>query len=96
MSKYELMSIVNATLPQDEKESLFKEVTDTVGKFEGKVVNRQVWLDKHKMTFNIKRCTHGTYYLVNFESPTSAINPISQALRMNEKLLRFLILKLDQ
>ena len=96
MSKYELMGIVNATLSQEEKDTIFKEVTDSIGKFEGKVINRQVWLDKHKLTFNLKRSSHGTYYLVNFESPTSAVIKINQALRMNEKLLRFLVIRADE
>jgi len=96
MSKYELMIIVNANLSQEEREAVFQEAADAVTKNEGKVINGQVWQEKHKITFILKKCTHGTYYLINFESATSAIDKIKKLLRLNEKVLRFLIFRVTK
>ena len=95
MNKYELVTIVNGVLPQDEKEAILKEATEVVARNEGKVINSQLWLDKQKFTFVMKRCTHGTYYLINFEVNGSEVEKIKQALKLNEKVLRFLIIKLE-
>jgi len=94
MDKYELVGIVDATLLQEEKEKINKEVCDTIVKCGGQVINSQVWLDKQKFFFRMKKRTEGTYYLINFESPKSAIAHLRQILKINETLLRFLIVKI--
>ena len=95
MDKYELVVIVDATIAQEEKESVIKSTAEAISKLDGKVINSQVWLDKHRFAFKIKKCLEGTYYLVNFEGVRSAIAQIRQALRLNEKILRSLIIRVD-
>ena len=95
MIKYELMSIVNSHLTNDEKESIFKQATECIIKGGGKIINAQVWLDKHKLAFAIKRCTEATYYLINFEAAGNVLTSIRELLRLNENILRFLIIKND-
>jgi len=95
MNKYELVVMADGMRPQDEKETILKEAVEAVTRNEGKVVNSQLWLDKQKLTFVLKRCTHGTYYLINFEVNSSGVEKIKQALKLNEKILRFLIIKLE-
>lgn len=92
MDKYELVVIVDAALPQQEKENVLKETSDIIAKNEGKVINSQVWIDRHKFPFRLKKKTEGTYYLVNFESQRSSVAKVRQLLKINEKILRFLLL----
>ena len=68
LSKYELVLIVDAKSTSDSKEAIRKEAADLINKHGGKVINSQVWLEKHKMTFQIKKCDEGTYFLINFEN----------------------------
>ncbi len=91
LHKYELMIIVDAKLTEDDKEAVRKQVTEVIGKEGGKVINSHVWLEKHKMTFEIKKRREGTYYAINFEAEAQVIERIKAALRLNEKVLRFLI-----
>src|SRR5262245_61139180 len=93
MRKYELMVIVDARLSQDDKTAVFKEATDTVTKGGGKIINSLVWLDKHKLTFEIKKCKEGTYYLINYEADGSVNEKVRSTLRINERVLRFVIEK---
>ena len=93
MNKYELMNIVNAQLTTEEKDSIYKQATDCVIKGGGKIINAQVWLDKHRLTFTIKKCTEATFYLINFEAASSALQNIRELLRLNENILRSLIVK---
>ena len=89
--KYELMVIVDSKLNNEDKERIFKEAVDAVNKNGGKVINSQVWLDKHKMTFEIGKTREGTYYLVNFEAASDVNAKLKAALKLNERVLRFTI-----
>ena len=95
MDKYELIVVVNAQLPQEEKNTICKECCDGVLKSEARVINSQVWLEKQRFTFPIKRCTEGTYYLINLEGAAQAVGKLKNALRLNEKILRSALFKVD-
>ena len=95
MNKYEIMVIVNAQLSQEEKEAATKHVADVIVKNGGKVINNQLWLDKHRFVFTIKKCSEGTYYLIKFDCPSSAIEKIRQAVRLHEEVIRFAITRLQ-
>ena len=92
---YELVVIVDAKLSNEEKESIFKNVVEAVTKAGGKVVNSQVWMERHKLTFKINRCNEGSYYLINFEGEGVLANNLNPVLRLNEKILRFLIIQVE-
>ncbi len=96
MDKYELVVIVDAALPQDQKEAVMKSVADEIAKCGGKVVNRQVWIDRQRMSFQMKKSSEGTYYLVNFEGGGARLAELRQAMRINEKILRSLIIKVKR
>ena len=94
--KYELMVIVDAKLNHDDKEAVFKEAREIVTKHGGKVVNSQVWLEKHKLAFNIKKCQEGTYYLINFETDGESNGKMRNILRLNERIIRFAFTQIDK
>ena len=91
--KYELVVIVDAKNSQEEKDQIVKGISDTVSKGGAKVINSQVWLDKQKLAFEIKKKTEGTYYLFNIEGVPGAISKIKSDLRLNDKCLRHLIIQ---
>ncbi len=93
MNKYELMSLVKAQLTAEEKETIFKQATEAVTKNGGKIINSQVWLEKHRLAFSIKKCKEATYHLIKFEAAGNAIEKIKQIVRLNEEILRFFIVK---
>ncbi len=93
--KYELMVIVDAKLTKEEKDAICKEATDAVDKVGGKVSNNEIWNEKLKLTFPIKKRNEGTYYLINFESEGKEADKIRPILRLKEKILRFAITKIE-
>ena len=93
--KYELVVIVDAKLSGDAKEAVRKEVTDLINKQGGKVINSQVWMEKHKFTFQIKKCSEGTYYMINFEGGSDVVKGAQPSLKLNEKILRFAFIKAE-
>ncbi len=91
MNKYELAVVVDAALPQEQKDSIVKETAEAITKSGGKLINSQVWIEKHKFSFRLKKSWEGTYYLMNLESPSAAVLPLQKTLRVNERILRFLM-----
>lgn len=91
MNKYELAVIIDAHKAQPEKDEIYKQLNDAVVKAGGKVSNSQVWLERQKLVFNIKKKSEGTYYLVNFEIAAGFLPKIKESLRLNENILRYLL-----
>ena len=95
LSKYELVVILSAAMTEDAKQEIIKGVSETVTKSGGKVINSQVWFDKHKLTFSISKIKEATYFLINFEAEGDTASKVNAVLRLNEKVLRFGIFNVD-
>jgi small subunit ribosomal protein S6 len=95
MNKYELVYIIDAHAPQTTKDEVAKQVADALAKTEIKLVNSQLWLDRHKMSFPIQKIMEGSYYLLNLEAKSSSVAKLQTILRINEQILRFMTVRAD-
>ena len=95
MNKYELVYIVDAHAAQGTKDEIAKQVADSLSKAEIKLVNSQMWLDRHKMSFPIQKIGEGTYYLLNLEAKSSSVAKLHSSLRLNEAVLRFMTVRAE-
>lgn len=93
MDKYELVVIVDAALSQKEKEDTIKDVSQSIEKCGGKVINSQIWIEKQKMSFLMKKRPEGTYYFINFEGGAEKFPELRRVLKLNDKVLRSLVVK---
>ncbi|RKY32790.1 MAG: 30S ribosomal protein S6 [Candidatus Omnitrophota bacterium] len=91
MNKYEAMFIVNPELSEEEKKSLFKQIHEVITKNEGEVTSADIWSEKRKLSFPIKKHKEGIYYLVNFNIAAGKVTDIRHAYKLNENILRVLI-----
>lgn len=94
MNKYEAMFIVKPDLSEEERKSLFSQINESVTKNNGAVTQSAVWSERRKMTFPIKKCNEGVYYLVNFDIATNMITKLKEIYRLTEGVLRVLITRL--
>lgn len=96
MDKYELVVILDAALSQKDKDGVIKDISQVIEKCDGKVSNSQVWLEKHRMSFLMKKRQEATYYLIHFEGGGPKLAELRRALKLNENVLRSLIIKVKQ
>lgn len=102
MKKYEAMFIIKPDLKDEEKSSVMKGIKEQISKHEGNVTQDQIWAERRKLAYDIfpigggTRFKEGMYYLVNFDSDPLAIATLKTNYSLNEHILRFLILKLDE
>ena len=95
MKKYEAMFIIKPDLSEDEKKTLFNQISDAVAKNNGNVSEGSVWPERRKLYFPIKRYREGIYYVLNFTVEPKTITDINHAYKLNENILRVLITKLE-
>lgn len=93
MNKYEGMFIVKSELSEEEKKTLCSQIADIIAKNNGKVLDANIWSEKRKLCFRIRKYQEGMYYLVNFNLEASAITKIKYAFKLNEDILRVMILR---
>lgn len=93
MNKYEAMFIVKPDLAEEEKKSLFNQIGEAVLKQNGEVASSNIWSEKRRLYFSIKRYRDGIYYLMHFNADPKVIKDLRQTFRLNENILRVLITK---
>lgn len=93
MTEYELMIILDAVKTQEQKEAVIGQVAEVLEKSGGKVKDSQVWLEKHKFPFKIKRVVEGTYYLIRCEGTSTLVDKAKQLLKLNDAVVRHLFVK---
>jgi len=92
MKKYEALFILKPDLSDEEKKMLFLQLNDAIAKRQGGVVNAGVWGEKRKLYFPLKRYREGLYYLISFDALPASLDEINHAYRLNENILRVLII----
>ncbi|MCM8780775.1 MAG: 30S ribosomal protein S6 [Candidatus Omnitrophica bacterium] len=91
MRRYEAMFIVKTELSGEEKKSLMDQINDTLLKNNAQILQVNIWAEKRKLAYPIKKHQEGTYYLISFTAPPEAIAKLNNAYRLNENILRVLI-----
>jgi len=94
MNKYEAMFIVKPDLSEDEAKALYGTIKDAVAKNGGTVSSADVWLERRRLTFTLKKQQEGVYYLVKFSAPSDAVAKLKYTYGLNESVLRVLFTRL--
>ncbi|MFH1692299.1 MAG: 30S ribosomal protein S6 [Candidatus Omnitrophota bacterium] len=99
MKKYEAMFIIKPNLTDEEKATVMKNIKEQITKNQGNITSDQVWAEKRRLAYDLfpigggTRFKDGMYYLVNFKCLPDAIVTLRASYRLNEFILRCLILK---
>jgi len=95
MKKYEAMFMIKPDLGENETKALFQQINDAITKNNGAIVSSGLWSEKRPLFFAVKKCREAAYYLVEFNIDPLAITKIKSHYRLNEGILRTLILRQD-
>ena len=94
MTKYEIMFIVKATLDETALGNITKEVQSLMNDGNSKVIEFKD-MGRKKLAYPINKEISGFYYLINAEATNETIQEFDRKLRINENILRHLILKIE-
>lgn len=91
MRNYEAMFIIKPDMSENEKKDLFAKVREIIEKNNCKILSADIWSEKRKLYFRLKKFREGLYYLVVFDAEPQIIPIIRNDFKLNEDILRVLI-----
>jgi small subunit ribosomal protein S6 len=95
MVNYEGVFIINPDLSTDQSKGVVTQVQDLVQKSGGRVDGVQEW-GKRRLAYKIKKKQEGNYVILNFQLDPKSVKKMEQTLRLNDNLLRYLLVNKDK
>ena len=92
MNKYEVMVIVKPA-EEEATNAVIEKVEALIARVGGTVEKVDRW--GNRLAYAVKKFTDGFYVLVNFEADPAEIKEIDRVLKINDDVLRYLIVKHD-
>lgn len=92
---YEALIIVKAAGTEQEVAQATGQLEELVRKMGGTIETAQN-LGRRRLAFRINRQTEGYYFVVRFAAPTQAVLELERNLRLNEAVIRFIVLTGDE
>jgi small subunit ribosomal protein S6 len=94
LNAYEMTFIVRPDLDEDQTRSAVDQVTGRIANAGGEVVATVPWNPpRRRMAYQIRDFGDGLYITTVFRIDSQALRPIESALRLNENVLRFLLVQ---
>ena len=91
---YEALVILRAVGTERDLAQSAAQLEEVIKKVGGRIESSQGW-GRRKLAFRILRQTEGYYHLVRFTAPTDRVSEVKRLYRLNEAIVRFLILSED-
>lgn len=95
MNKYEMMYIIDAVLEDAPRKELIEKVSAQIAANGGTVEKVDEW-GKRRLAYAINYKTEGYYVLVNFSAESEVPQEIERLLQINEQVLRYLVIRLEE
>jgi len=92
---YETIFIVNPDVSQENTEELTDALIDRVEKAAGRIVKREYW-GSRPLAYSIAKRKRGHYVLLVTDGEPAAIQALENAIRLDERILRFLTTRLTE
>jgi len=90
--KYELVFILRADQPESEMESRVQRTAAIIAKHQGEITSQDHW-GVRRLAYEIDHHDKGNYMLMKFRSEGSALSELDRAFRLDDMVLRHLIVK---
>lgn len=95
MNRYEIMFIVKATMEASAIKSTAESFKKLIESEKGKVIEFKEMGEK-KLAYPIKKELNGYYFVMTVEAGKDAIFEFNRKIRLDESVLRHLIIRLDE
>lgn len=93
-NSYELVFIIHPEVADDALDPLINGVTQYITGKDGEVIEVARW-GRKKLAYPIKHLMEGNYVLVKFRLDPAANRELENNLKISEKVLRYLLIKIE-
>ncbi|MBI4354969.1 MAG: 30S ribosomal protein S6 [Candidatus Omnitrophica bacterium] len=94
MHRYEAMMILRPELSEDQMKQLVARIEDALVKSGGQIESSQAW-GRRRLAYPIAKSREGVYHLIVFRVEPAAIERLRKSYRLDEQILRALIVRQD-
>lgn len=92
--KYEIGFIINPEASEEDVKKIIDAVVVIIKKYEGNIENIDEW-GRRRLAYPIKKHNEGIYIFINTEMLGAGFFEVERRLKLSEKVMRFVILRLD-
>jgi small subunit ribosomal protein S6 len=92
--KYEIGVVINPEATEEEVKKIIDSVAAIIKKREGSIENIDEW-GRRKLAYPVQKHKEGIYVFINTDMPGATFFEIERRLKLSEKVMRFVILRLD-
>ena len=94
MREYEVVFVIKGTEPDDAIEALTGQMQEVAKQQGAEIVNVDKW-GRRKLAYDIANQREGYYVLFHLKSERAAIAELERKFKMNDTIIRFLTVRLD-
>ena len=95
MNQYETVFILTPVLSDDQMKEAVKKYEDYLAKAGAEIVHEEHW-GMRKLAYPIQKKSTGFYQLIEYKAEGNVIADVETELKRDERILRFLTVKLDK
>ncbi len=95
MNFYELVFIVRQDISSADVDKIVNDITKLVNDQNSKVIKNEYW-GLRTLAYEINSNKKGHYVFMGLEAESSAINEIERKMKLNENIIRFLTVRVDE
>ena len=92
LNKYELTLVVNPNLDDETCKAEVEKIKQEIARFKGSVETVDEW-GKRRLAYEINYLTEGYYFIIGFDGEPETPKELESRLRINESVLRYLIVR---
>jgi small subunit ribosomal protein S6 len=95
MRRYELMLVLRPDLADDKVQGTLERAARAIAAGGGQIVKQAPW-GRRRLAYPIDHHREGSYYVVLFEAPATAISELERGLLISEEVLRHLVTRVER
>ena len=95
MRRYELMLVLRPETPDEQVQSIIDKATRSVISGEGQIIKVSPW-GRRRLAYPIGQVREGSYFIVLFEAPATAVLELERGLNITEEVMRHLITRIER
>ena len=96
MNRYEMIYIIDADLEETARKELIEKVSALITNNGGEIEKVDETWGKRRLAYAIDYKTEGWYVLVTFKAPVELPRELERNLQINESVLRYLVIRLEE
>jgi small subunit ribosomal protein S6 len=95
MRRYELMLVLRPDVPDDRSQAVIDRTTRQIVTSGGQIVKVAPW-GRRRLAYPIDRHREGSYHIIVFEAPSTAVAELERSLLITEENLRHLVTRVER